>query len=696
MDKVKIKKFRSKTILLIVVIIGIIGGLRTFDDLKRNDDILQQKKLQLQEELSYKYKQELKNIQIVLDINGNLISKSKSFINSFKNKDREKLYELSRPLLNSLYDSFAGTPRIHFHTKEYISFLRVHEKDKFGDDLKNIRPMVSEAIKAQSLKRGYEHGKHDKEQITYRSAYPIFDKEKFLGVVEIGIDTSFINKNLEELAKKFFAQDVHILTLIKSDNTNFKKYANFDGKLDKYRYMVTEFTQKIFKHCDNTIKNQIVNVEDKLYSLELTNIELKNFKDEVLGNYFSIVDITNDVKQNNIFFYSSLVKPIIAAALIVALIWWIFNTFYKNFLAMEKRTRNIIDSQIALVVLSDGENLIDCNKALLEFYGFESIEEFKEKFECICNTFEKGESFLQKENNGVVWIEKLIHDEELLSKVAIKDKNGVLNIFSIVLNSHYHGDKNGSEYYVITLTNISDLERANAQLIEQSKQASLGEMIGNIAHQWRQPLSVISTAASGLKLKKSLDKLDDELFDEMTQQIVKSTQFLSNTIDIFRNFIKEKHLVQEVVLQDRIRHTLEIISATLKNNHIGLVTNIEEIEDIKIVMPIGELSQVLINIFNNANDAFLERKIEEPWIKLIIEKKKNKVVISVEDNAGGMDKEVLPKVFDPYFTTKHKAQGTGLGLHMSYQIIKDSLKGDIYVKNTKNGAKFFIELPINL
>ena len=234
------------------------------------------------------------------------------------------------------------------------------------------------------------------------------------------------------------------------------------------------------------------------------------------------------------------------------------------------------------------------------------------------------------------------------------------------------------------------------QLLEQSKFAQMGEMIGNIAHQWRQPLSIISTIASGLKLKLAYEKdLDRDETMNSLDNLGKTTQHLSDTIDHFRDFIKEKRELRTIVVQDRILEVLNIISASLKNNHIELLKELHVDDPIEINIVLGELSQVLINLLNNSKDALIQNNIENRWIKISCSKENNAVVISVEDNAGGIPEHFLTKIFDPYFTTKHQSQGTGIGLYMSKNIIEKHLKGKLYVKNTKNGAKFFIELPLS-
>jgi len=255
-----------------------------------------------------------------------------------------------------------------------------------------------------------------------------------------------------------------------------------------------------------------------------------------------------------------------------------------------------------------------------------------------------------------------------------------------------------STNFLLMQSKLKDREEQNRlkdkQLHESSKMAQMGEMIGNIAHQWRQPLSFISTAASGMKVQKEYSILTDEKFYNYCDQIVEHTHFLSETIDTFRNFIRDNKEIREIILQNEIDNTLKVISSSLSNNYIRLLNKINYDTEIKMLMSMGELSQVIINIINNAKDILLEKKIESPYIEIELYTIDKKVIIAISDNGGGIPSEIIEKVFDPYFTTKHKSQGTGLGLHMSYKIITESLKGKIYVQNTKEGAKFFIELPL--
>ncbi len=241
-----------------------------------------------------------------------------------------------------------------------------------------------------------------------------------------------------------------------------------------------------------------------------------------------------------------------------------------------------------------------------------------------------------------------------------------------------------------------ELKQKDIQLLEVHKMASLGEMIGNIAHQWRQPLNAI--AAVNMKVETMLDMgqtITYETYKPISAKINDQLQFLSVTIDTFKNYIKEKKEYKELVIQDRIDKTLNIIETSLYSNNIKLIKVIDYTKPIKKDMVVGELNQVLINIINNAKDILVLADIEEKWIKLTLTKQNNNATITIEDNGGGVPSEIINMIFDPYFTTNHKNAGTGLGLYMSYKIITESLHGKIYVQNSEYGAKFFIELPLS-
>ena len=219
---------------------------------------------------------------------------------------------------------------------------------------------------------------------------------------------------------------------------------------------------------------------------------------------------------------------------------------------------------------------------------------------------------------------------------------------------------------------------------EQAKLASMGEMIGNIAHQWRQPLSVITSSASGLKLQSDFGSVASKDIDECVEHVIYQANYLSNTIDNFRDFIKGNKAYKQISIKECVQNSLSLIGASAKNNYINIKVDLEH--DLNINGNQNELSEAFINILNNSIDA-LKQKVsieKDRWIFIqSLKKRPNCLQIRILDSAGGIDEEVIDRIFEPYFTTKHQYHGTGLGLSISDKIIRERLHGSITVHNER-------------
>ena len=223
-------------------------------------------------------------------------------------------------------------------------------------------------------------------------------------------------------------------------------------------------------------------------------------------------------------------------------------------------------------------------------------------------------------------------------------------------------------------------------LTQQNKLASMGEMLANIAHQWKQPLTHLSYAFMNLKEAYKQDKLSEEYFNKKTTQINKQINYMSNTIDDFKNFFKKDKDKTSFSLRSLVSETFTLFHSTCKEIVIKLDVECEN--DILIYSYKSELSQVIFNIFNNAKEVFIDRNISEPIIRVEIKKDFKYTYILIEDNAGGIDKKLIHKIFEPYFTTKKK--GMGIGLYMSKMIIENNMNAKLESKNSNNGAIFKI------
>lgn len=215
-------------------------------------------------------------------------------------------------------------------------------------------------------------------------------------------------------------------------------------------------------------------------------------------------------------------------------------------------------------------------------------------------------------------------------------------------------------------------------LAQQQKMVSMGQMIENIAHQWRQPLSVISTNASAIKLKKEMNLLKDDELIKTVEQIVNTSKYLSQTIDDFRYFFRPQKDKEIFSLTSCIKKCLDLINENFVKNNIKIIY---KLEDINVLGYETELIQVLINILNNSKDAFVQNNIDKKLIFITLKEINKKVHIEIYDNALGVSQNILDKVFEPYFTTKYKSSGTGIGLYMSKEIVTRHMDGDIFMDN---------------
>jgi len=223
-------------------------------------------------------------------------------------------------------------------------------------------------------------------------------------------------------------------------------------------------------------------------------------------------------------------------------------------------------------------------------------------------------------------------------------------------------------------------------LVQKTKMADMGEMVSSIAHQWRQPLSTIGVSSGILREKKIQGKLSDMDFIEELYFIDSNIEHMSQTVEDFLSYFKPNKTKQNFYIVDVIDRSLLIIGNTLYKNEIDIILDIDK--ELKIFGQKEEFIQVLISLITNAIYALKNK--EKKSIQIIAKHEKNKTVLEIIDNAGGVKKEILTKIFDPYFTTKQNSKGTGLGLYISKGIIQNSMNGDIKVENTKDGAKFSI------
>ena len=237
---------------------------------------------------------------------------------------------------------------------------------------------------------------------------------------------------------------------------------------------------------------------------------------------------------------------------------------------------------------------------------------------------------------------------------------------------------------------IAEVEKKNNIIVAQSRHVAMGEMISMIAHQWRQPLSIISMSVNNVKLDIDLDDFNKDELKDCTNEISSQIDYLTHTIDDFSNFFKPNKDINEVTFSQLIDNSLRIIGKAIENNQIELSVEVNTQDSISTYS--NELVQVLINILNNAKEACVENRSNNRKIRIVCEEFEDMYQIRIHDNAGGIPQEISSKIYDPYFSTKKQKNGTGLGLYMSKTIVEDHLNGILRHENDQDGAVFYIEL----
>lgn len=367
------------------------------------------------------------------------------------------------------------------------------------------------------------------------------------------------------------------------------------------------------------------------------------------------------------------------------------------------------------VLLIKNKKIIDCNEAILKLLEYskdellnKSIDEISPKFQLnnddstiisskkIDETLKNGvcnfEWTLLSKNSIYIWVEIVLTAIEIDNKAVIH---------TVIRNINKRKEM---EKELESLTNkledriveeIKKNEEKTKQLIQQSRLAQMGEMISMIAHQWRQPLAAISATTNSILLKTMLDeKISKEELTKELNLITDYSQHLSLTIDDFRNFFKTDKIKSEILLEELIDKTINIIKIQFETKEIKVEKDYKFNE--KILSYSTELQQVILILLKNAEDALIEKEIENKNIKISTYKENDFVIIEVEDNAKGIPNDIIEKIFDPYFSTKKEKEGTGIGLYMSKIIIDEHCSGNLSVKNSKFGAIFKIKLPLNI
>lgn len=353
----------------------------------------------------------------------------------------------------------------------------------------------------------------------------------------------------------------------------------------------------------------------------------------------------------------------------------------------KKMLEDIINSvPIVIIIYNEEGKIIMINKEFENFCGCSSKE--IATIEDLVSSAQLTQE--QKKHMFDFYYSVFKNSDTASAQRTIPTKHGVIKTVISSITKLSVTDENGKQIAVLTNVDITDRLKNEEIMVSQSRQAAMGDMLSMIAHQWRQPLGVIAMSANNIHAMLDLgEKIEPKALKDFIKTIENQTQYLSKTVDDFREFFKPDTQKETVLLDTIFQKLNTLVDKALENNNITLT--LPKQSGIKIKTYQNQLIQVLLNIVNNAKDAIKERNPSKRNITITLKTTKDKVNINICDSGGGIDNEVISKLTQPYVTTKGK-NGTGLGLYMSEIIVTRHLGGTINWRNENDGACFEIEL----
>ena len=600
-----------------------------------------------------------------------------------------KDYELHKLMATQEYDKFNYSDisqQIKDNTKFKNIWIQIIDKngnsiyrswsDKKGDNLffrKDLKNFVEDKKVSTSISVGLY-------SMTIKARAPIIDEENnFLGALEIiGQFNSIANDLKENKIDSVIIADKKYNEIIQLP---FSKMfiddyyvANVNVNKELITYLQRNKIEKYLKINNYIIENNYL----------ISKFDLYNNKNERLGYILNFVKL-NDIDIRIVESFK--IQTIMISAIVLIIMLFLFLIYlYTSYLRLLKIQENkkeaILNSQENIIVITLGNEIIDANQRLYDFFiNTKDLESFKKTYKCICSTFIDMQDdiyIIEKYYNGKNWAEYILANPDKNFRVAIKNMQDKIRHFSIKCSI-----VKNEEFIIATFTDITqEIEQIQANkekdriLFQQSKIAAITDTLKNIAHQWRQPLSVISTITSGMKLQKELNILDDNEFNLSCDGIINNTNKLSTTIDNFTNFFNTDNNSTKFSLIEALENTQKFMNSILEKNSIEC----QFIYDSDIILDSNknDFSQAILNILDNSVHALITvENIEDRFI--FIEFKNN--ILQIKDSGNGIDKNIISKILEPYFTTKHQAFGIGLGLYIVNEFFVQNLGYKIDIQN---------------
>lgn len=703
----KLKKYKHLIIytLLTFTLLSLISAVNSYyelEDFKAHDFVAKKSEIKLlmsdMNKIADSIYDNLIDIPKVIDV----FKEAHTADDTQKKIIRDRLYDL----LKDQYKNFQkyGIQQLHFHLPDNESFLRFHRPAKYGDDLTDVRESVKFVNQYHKPKVGFEEGRIFN---GYRYVYPLSDEHgTHLGSVEVSSSLLNFKKMYEKATQGYIdfilTKEVVRSKVFKSQLSNYTQYCSSDDFLiqkNLYDYNKANSRcvgKEAFLHDIFASKRWMDKISklEPLYILKMKGFELysivfipllNDFTDEKVG-YTLMID---QAKYLHDIFHSEIIYLLLI--LVLSILIGFVVQFHKALLDSEQRFMMMTSQAPYSISLYDLQGLmIDANDSFEKMWQIPRKEVIGQ-LNILKDPSIKAQGILdhiRKAYAGEI-VEIPPQAFDWVQGTKRQEHSPIIKAWIYPLKD----TKGDVTNLVIVHEDMSEIKRKDDLILAQSRHAAMGEMISMIAHQWRQPLSVISMLASNTIVDLELGTLDDDELRAYTEQVIAQTEHLSKTIDDFRDFFRTDFEKAHVSIHDVLKATLEIVNASLTNNDISVEMHVAD--ETPLYIHERELIQVFINLINNAKDALLSNDSMDKSIKITVSKSEGDPMVVICDNGGGIEQQYLTRVFEPYFTTKSKMNGTGLGLYISKIIVDEHLSGSISVENRDGGACFTVTIPEN-
>jgi signal transduction histidine kinase/ABC-type nitrate/sulfonate/bicarbonate transport system substrate-binding protein len=476
--------------------------------------------------------------------------------------------------------------------------------------------------------------------------------------------------------------------------------------LEKYntQNLTKDFLENEALHTDRLILPKMYQIGsiDKMFLFRQIDILYNQSKftfekkEELIDNF--IFYTQKELEDKRIDLNYTLLKKSIPFLIIILLIifyrQWLLNKYNKNLkIEVEEKTEeykkkneellisnqnfsDLLDTAIeAIAIFDEKNNLVKLNNSgeiMFNYY-------FKENLDV-----KKVYDFIPKSSIAQIK-EKLKYD--IIEPFEIDLLRSDKSVFPALISGKIIKKENRF-FNIITVVDLTQIKLRDEFIQQQAKLAQMGELLSMIAHQWRQPLTAISAASESLKLKALLNDLNNETVQIAADDIYKYVNHLSCTINDFKNFYKTNKSIETTTLNDLVKKSLNIIEDSIYFHNIQIIKNLDSTSEIKTY--INEVTQVILSLLQNAEDAHLDKEIKNAYIKIKTYENDTSLYLEIIDNAGGIDAGIIDKIFEPYFSTKLEKNGTGLGLYFAKRIIDNNCDGLLTVENNENETIFRI------